>query len=86
MLINQYLDNVGNTPMVQLRVEAFPQVNLHAKLEFYNPMGSVKDRAASYLLKQLLEKQEIDHEGLSVIVAVRECVQETRKRARRKSK
>lgn len=30
-------------------------------------------------------KEEIDHNGLSVIVSFRECVQETRKRARRRS-
>jgi indolepyruvate ferredoxin oxidoreductase alpha subunit len=29
-------------------------------------------------------KKEIEHKGLSVLVAVRECVQETRKRARRR--
>ena len=38
---------IGNTPLV--RLEAFeikPGVEIHAKLEFYNAGGSVKDRAA----------------------------------------
>ncbi len=30
-----------------------PDVNLLAKLEFYNPTGSVKDRAAKYLIEDL---------------------------------
>jgi cysteine synthase A len=31
-------------------------------LEFYNPTGSVKDRAACYILKKLLDLQEIDQD------------------------
>lgn len=41
-------DAVGNTPLVRLsRIDAAtPGVELWAKLEFFNPGGSVKDRAA----------------------------------------
>jgi 2,3-diaminopropionate biosynthesis protein SbnA len=54
------LENVGNTPIVQLQVPELSSVNIFAKLEFYNPTGSVKDRAASYIIKKLFEKKEID--------------------------
>lgn len=38
---------IGNTPMVRLRRVALPQwAAVYAKLEFLNPGGSVKDRAA----------------------------------------
>jgi len=42
------LDQIGNTPLVRLeRIAAeFPGVEIHAKAEFLNPGGSVKDRAA----------------------------------------
>lgn len=39
---------VGNTPLARLHLfdEEFPGVEVHAKLEWFNPGGSVKDRAA----------------------------------------
>src|SRR4051812_43988194 len=41
-------DLVGNTPLVRLRTfdRKTPGVELWAKCEFFNPGGSVKDRAA----------------------------------------
>lgn len=48
------LDCVGNTPLLKLqRVgREFPNVEIHAKAEWFNPGGSVKDRAA---LRMILE-------------------------------
>lgn len=38
---------VGNTPLLRLRsLEPHPGVEIHAKLEWWNPGGSIKDRAA----------------------------------------
>jgi cysteine synthase A len=54
------LERVGNTPMVQFHIPEFKNINLFTKLEFYNPTGSVKDRAASYIIKKLLAGKEID--------------------------
>ena len=62
MIWDSILDSVGNTPMVWLDMEEFGHINLYSKLEFYNPTGSVKDRAACYILKKLLELQEIDQD------------------------
>jgi S-sulfo-L-cysteine synthase (O-acetyl-L-serine-dependent) len=46
------LNRIGNTPL--LRFDAlsrdFPSVQLHAKAEWYNPGGSIKDRAASNIV------------------------------------
>src|ERR1700689_4015043 len=41
------LDQIGHTPLIRLRkLDAeFPGVEIHAKAEFFNPGGSVKDRA-----------------------------------------
>jgi cystathionine beta-synthase len=46
------LEAIGNTPLVQLRrvVEGLP-VEVFAKLEFMNPMGSSKDRISKYMIE-----------------------------------
>ncbi len=40
------LDTIGRTPLVRLARLAPPTVNVHVKVEAFNPMGSVKDRMA----------------------------------------
>jgi cysteine synthase len=40
------LATIGRTPVVRLEALAPPGINLFAKLEAFNPMGSVKDRLA----------------------------------------
>ncbi len=56
------LDRVGNTPLVRLLVDWQENINFNAKLEFYNPTGSVKDRAASYILEKIAANGEINNE------------------------
>ncbi len=53
------LDLVGNTPMVRIRVLARdlpPSVRVYAKLEGFNPGGSVKDRPALNMIRDGLKK------------------------------
>lgn len=40
------LETIGNTPVVRINRLAPPDVNLFAKIEAFNPLGSVKDRLA----------------------------------------
>jgi cysteine synthase len=40
------LETIGNTPVVRVNRLAPPGVNLYAKVEAFNPLGSVKDRLA----------------------------------------
>jgi cysteine synthase len=48
------VDAIGHTPLVGIpRMSPNPAVRLYAKLELYNPTGSVKDRAAVYLIEDL---------------------------------
>lgn len=50
------LSTIGNTPLVKLsRVLQPADFNLYAKLEAFNPGGSVKDRAAFSILKNALD-------------------------------
>jgi cysteine synthase len=48
------VEAIGHTPLVGIqRMSPNPAVRLYAKLELYNPTGSVKDRAAAYLVQDL---------------------------------
>jgi cysteine synthase B len=51
---------IGNTPLVELkRVSPKPGVRIYAKLESYNPTGSVKDRVARALIEDAEERGAI---------------------------
>ncbi len=50
-LHNNILETVGNTPIVRINKLAPKHVNLYAKVESFNPMGSVKDRLALGVIK-----------------------------------
>jgi [CysO sulfur-carrier protein]-thiocarboxylate-dependent cysteine synthase len=45
----------GNTPLVELPALAPAGTRLYAKLEWYNPTGSIKDRAAWYMFHNAVE-------------------------------
>ena len=46
------LDAIGNTPLVEIKkLNPNPAVKMLAKLECFNPGGSVKDRAALYMIE-----------------------------------
>src|SRR6056297_4357071 len=46
MIYNNILETIGNTPVVRLNRIAPAHVDLFIKAEFFNPLGSVKDRLA----------------------------------------
>ena len=61
------LDSLGHTPLVGLpRLAPGPGVRLWAKLEDRNPTGSVKDRAAFYMIEQA-EKDGLLSHGCMII-------------------
>ena len=46
------LDRIGNTPLVEIkRLNPNPNVKILAKLEYFNPGGSIKDRAALSMIE-----------------------------------
>jgi cysteine synthase len=55
------LPSVENpTPLVRInRLNPSPSYTLYAKLEWVNPFGSVKDRAAAYLIRDLEQRGEL---------------------------
>ena len=60
-------DLIGNTPLVKLNHLDLPQgVQLFAKLELYNPSGSVKDRTGKYMLADAEERGVLKKGGTIV--------------------
>ena len=62
-----FRDAVGNTPLIKLR-EASENTgcNIYGKAEFLNPGGSVKDRAALYIIKDAEERGLLKPGGIIV--------------------
>ncbi len=61
------LEAVGNTPLVRLnKVTEGIKSEIFAKLEFLNPMGSIKDRIAKYMIEKA-EKDGRIKEGMLII-------------------
>lgn len=63
-------DLIGSTPLVRLEAfdRAYPGVEIWAKCEFMNPGGSVKDRAASQMVRDALASGRLG-EGKALIDA-----------------
>ena len=67
MRYDSLLASLGNTPMVGLpRLSPSDDVRLWAKLEDRNPTGSVKDRAAFFMIEQA-EKDGILTAGATIL-------------------
>ncbi|MDX1515907.1 MAG: cysteine synthase A [Woeseiaceae bacterium] len=62
------LDTIGRTPVVRLNKVGVDSVNLFAKLESFNPMGSVKDRLALGVIEDA-EKSGALKPGQTIIEA-----------------
>ena len=48
---DELLKKIGNTPLVETKIES-----VYAKLESKNPAGSIKDRAAFFMLRRAKDK------------------------------
>jgi cysteine synthase A len=60
-IFNSIQGTVGHTPLVRLnRIATGTQAEVLAKLEFFNPLGSVKDRIAHYMIS---EAERLGHIG-----------------------
>jgi cysteine synthase len=60
------MEAVGRTPLVRLkRTLAEPQ-QLYAKIEWYSPTGSVKDRIYSFIIRRAEEREEL-RPGMTIL-------------------
>jgi cysteine synthase A len=62
------LQTIGNTPLVRLNRLAPAGVNVYAKVESFNPLGSVKDRMARAIIERAEQTGEL-RPGQTVIEA-----------------
>ena len=60
------LDAIGRTPLVRLRRVAPDDVELLAKVEWYGPTGSVKDRIYAHMLAEAEERGDLQP-GMTII-------------------
>ncbi|MEM2974378.1 MAG: PLP-dependent cysteine synthase family protein, partial [Candidatus Micrarchaeia archaeon] len=52
-IADNILELIGNTPMVKInKLNSNPKVTIYAKLEGFNPTGSIKDRIALKMIEQ----------------------------------
>jgi len=79
------IDSIGNTPIVEIKnINPVSGVKIFAKLEYMNPGGSIKDRAALYMISAAEKSGQLTREktvieatsgntgiGLAMICAVR---------------
>ena len=67
MISDNILQTIGNTPMVRInRLCPNPNVDIYAKLEGFNPTGSIKDRIAVAMVEQA-EKEGKLYPGKTII-------------------
>lgn len=63
------LDCIGNTPLVKLNkiIKKYNlSFNLFAKVERFNPSGSIKDRASYFMIKDALKNHKINNDTLII--------------------
>src|SRR5690606_19309315 len=62
-----FIDTIGNTPLIRLkRASDLTGCEIYGKAEFLNPGGSVKDRAAWYIVKDAEERGVLRPGGVIV--------------------
>ncbi|MFH1588877.1 MAG: cysteine synthase family protein [Candidatus Diapherotrites archaeon] len=59
--VKSILDSIGNTPLIKIG-------KIHAKAEFLNPSGSIKDRMAWFMAKKAIQRNELK-KGSKIIEA-----------------
>jgi len=64
---NQVIEKIGNTPLIELSSFSTNNIKLFAKLEWHNPFGSVKDRAAFWMIKEAESKGRIKKDKSIII-------------------
>lgn len=68
MIYSSIVDTIGRTPIVRINRLAPPSVTMYAKLESFNPGGSVKDRLAIGIIEDA-EQRGVLKPGQTVVEA-----------------
>jgi len=65
-MYNNILELIGKTPLVKLNKMNDSDCQIALKLEFFNPSGSVKDRAAFYMLNEAKKAGKINSDTVII--------------------
>jgi len=61
------LDLIGNTPLIEIkRLNPNPRVKIYAKLEYFNPGGSIKDRPALAMIEDGEKSGRLTHDKIVI--------------------
>ena len=61
------LNQIGNTPLVKIKqASELTRCNIYGKAEYFNPGGSIKDRAALFIIQKAIKNKEIQKGGTVV--------------------
>ncbi|MDZ4677387.1 MAG: cystathionine beta-synthase [Oligoflexia bacterium] len=61
---NNILETIGNTPLVKLnKVTSGVASTVYAKLEYFNPGGSIKDRVGEYIIRKAEKRGDLKPGG-----------------------
>ena len=59
MIYENILGTIGRTPIVRIQRLAPPDATMYVKCEFFNPLGSVKDRLAIGIIEDAEQRGEL---------------------------
>lgn len=60
MIIKSVQELIGHTPLIDLQIEIPKHSHIYAKLEMFNPGGSIKDRLGQYLIQDGIDQGKIN--------------------------
>ena len=69
IIYNNILETIGNTPIVKLtKVQNYYNLNfnLYAKIEYFNPFGSIKDRICINMIESLIKEKAINNDTIII--------------------
>ena len=66
MKVNNITELIGRTPLVKINKINEGNAEIYAKLEYFNPSGSVKDRAAFYMLKCAIDEGKVNEDTVII--------------------
>jgi len=65
MILDNILQSIGNTPMVKInKFNLAKNINIFAKIEGFNPTGSIKDRIALKIIEQAEIENKINNKTI----------------------
>ena len=69
MINKNILFTIGHTPLVRIqKLNPYPDVEIYAKLEMFNPSGSIKDRMAVYMIEKAEKRGDLKP-GMTIVEA-----------------